>query len=503
MNNLLTVKQAAKLLGVHEITVRRWISQKKLKSEKIGGKIFVYLKPLGVSYKEKDADDSKLYGDLLNQNDKTIGVWGVGYIGFSTLVSFAVEGIKGIGYDVDKNRVRRINKGEVDIPGLREWLDVPIKNLIDHGLISATEDFQELFKAHPLVHFICIPTERKGEPWFEPLVDVVKKLADYLSNKKEGYIPLIIVESTLTPGTSDKVILKIFSEKGLKKGKDYYFAIAPRRDWFTEKAKTMKNIDRVYGCSDIVSAKQTESVLARVCGVLHQASDYRVAEMVKSVENAYRHMDITLANQLSMAYPEFNIREVLRLVGTKWNVGTFYPSFGTGGYCIPLSSKYVINGAAKPQALTLLKETIKTDLKMPKLVAKALLKAGVKSVGILGLSYKGNMKVPQQSPAIGIAYELTKRKVKVRINDPYFDRTEIKNITGCDTFSFPEDVSKFEGIVIVSDHAEYQSPSARRIFDNSNNCKVIYDNVGIWQNLTYFATKRIKYYIPGDAHWIT
>ena len=53
------------------------------------------------------------------------------------------------------------------------------------------------------------------------------------------------------------------------------------------------------------------------------ASSYKVSEMVKSVENAYRHMDITLANQLSLAFPKDNIREVLKLVGTKWNVETF------------------------------------------------------------------------------------------------------------------------------------------------------------------------------------
>ena len=83
--------------------------------------------------------------------------------------------------------------------------------------------------------------------------------------------------------------------------------------------------------------------------------------MVKSIENAYRHMEITLANQLSLAYTNENMREVLKLVGTKWNIGTYHPGFGTGGYCIPLSSQYVLREVKDKSKLTLLRETIKTD----------------------------------------------------------------------------------------------------------------------------------------------
>ena len=97
-------------------------------------------------------------------------------------------------------------------------------------------------------------------------------------------------------------------------------------------------------------------VLSIVCEKLIPAPDHRHAEIVKSVENAFRHSEITLANQLSLAYPNLNMTEVLRLVGTKWNVGTFHPSFGSGGYCIPFSSN-TFEGAEKPEYLTILKKT--------------------------------------------------------------------------------------------------------------------------------------------------
>lgn len=502
MNDLLTVKQAAELLGVHEVTIRRWIPHKKISTQKIGGRVFINLRSLGISSTEQEVNNLRLYGELLRRNEKTIGVWGVGYIGFSTLVYFANEGIKGVGYDVDAQRTNRVKRGEVDIPGLNQWLDVPIKNLITHQLIDATDNFNRLLKSQPLVHFICIPTERKGEPWLEPLRDVTDKISSYLIKTKCKYPPLIVIESTLTPGASDKEVLRTFTKRGLKLSQDYLFAVAPRRDWFIDREHTLKNLDRIYGTPDEESARQAESVLSLVCEKLHRASSHRTAEMVKSVENAYRHMDITLANQLTLAYPKVSMREVLRLVGTKWNMGTFYPSFGTGGYCIPLSSKYVIQGAKHPEELTLLTETINTDSSMPKQVAKAMAKHRVKSVGILGLSYRGNMKVPHQSPAIGLVKELKKRGIKTAVHDPYFTADEIRVLADCGTFQFPDDLGKFEALAVVADHTEYLTPAVRQVFDQNCRCRVIYDNVGIWQNLTYFNQRGIKYYIPGDANWL-
>ena len=75
----------------------------------------------------------------------------------------------------------------------------------------------------------------------------------------------------------------------------------------------------------------------------------------KKYRNAYRHMEITLANQLSLVYPRESMREVLKLVGTKWNIGTYFPGFGTGGYCIPLSSQYVLREVKRQKKLTYVK----------------------------------------------------------------------------------------------------------------------------------------------------
>jgi nucleotide sugar dehydrogenase len=388
--------------------------------------------------------------ELLFQKKK-IGVWGVGYIGFSTMAHYAANDVIALGYDVDDTRVRAVNRGEIYIPGLQYWLGFETEPLVKNGLLRATTDYAELLSSDVVVHFICIPTERAGKPYWNYLKDVLQKIAEIKKAKRHSRPPLLIIESTLTPGTTDKIILPTLKHSGIRVGKDVLLGVAPRRDWFVNRDKSLRDLDRVFGGFDSKSTKEVAGVLSIVCAKLHAASDYRVAEMIKSIENAYRHMEITLANQLTLAYPDVDMREALRLVGTKWNIGTYEPSFGTGGYCIPLSSQYVIEGAKRKHELSLLESTIRTDRSMPKRVAESIKRRGLKRVGILGLSYRGNLKVQILSPAIGIVAQLKCLGIAAQVYDPYFTAEEVKRFADAESFDFPDDLKLFDCLLVVAD----------------------------------------------------
>ena len=221
--------------------------------------------------------------------------------------------------------------------------------------------------------------------------------------------------------------------------------------------------------------------------------------MVKSIENAYRHMEITLANQLSLAYKDYDMREVLRLVGTKWNIGTYFPGFGTGGYCIPLSSQYVLREVKEKEKLTLLRETIKTDNDINILIAKSIIKRKIKSVAVLGLSYKGNLKVDVLSPTIPFVKYLNKKKIKVNLFDPFYTKKEIKDKTGLESFIYPTELAKYDCVVICVDHDLF-----KKNFNTNKKyltkCKFILDNMAVWKN--YDIPKNINYKISGEKNWI-
>ena len=221
---------------------------------------------------------------------------------------------------------------------------------------------------------------------------------------------------------------------------------------------------------------------------------------MKSIENAYRHMEITLANQLSIAYPDENMREVLELVGTKWNIGTFYPGFGTGGYCIPLSSQYVIQEVNDQSKLTILRETIKTDNEINILIARAFIKKRFRNIGVLGLSYKGNLKVSILSPIIPFVKEIKKNGINIKLFDPHFSNDEVKKIADVDSFSFPEGLSQFDALVVSVDHKEF-FVSSETINNYMKNCKYVLDNLGIWRDLN-LDKLGIEYHVSGEANWL-
>ena len=435
------------------------------------------------------------YKSLLKSKKFKIAVWGTGYIGLSTMVYFAKKKIKCVGYDINKDKIKKINSGTLPLEDLKKWFGFDIKGLVKQNYLKATSNYKNLISEDFLVHFIAIPTERNGKPYYKPLMNVLNNISKIKKDRKQT--PLVIVESTLAPKVSDKKIIPFLKKKKLIIGKNIFLSIAPRRDWFIEGGKNLENVDRVYGSTDKKSTKVTKDVLSIVCKKLHTASSYKVSEMVKSVENAYRHMDITLANQLSLAFPKDNIREVLKLVGTKWNLETFHPGIGAGGYCIPLSSRYILSQVKNISKLSLLREPIKTDDGMVKLIANSIAKKGLKKIGVLGLSYKGDLKVSVLSKVIPLIKYLTKKKLKVKLYDPYFSKKEIYNAVKVKVFNFPKDLTNFDCLIISVNHKQFNIP--KKILENyTKNCKLIIDHDGAWKKYNL----KNNYHLSGDDGWL-
>ena len=435
------------------------------------------------------------YKNLLKSKKFKIAVWGTGYIGLSTMVYFSKKKIRCVGYDVNKEKIKKINSGVIPLPDLKSWFGFDIKGLVKQNYLKATSNYKDLITDDFLVHFIAIPTEKNGKPYYKPLMNVLSCISKINRGSKNP--PILIVESTLAPKVSDKKIIPFLKRKNLIVGKNLLLSIAPRRDWFIEGGKNLESLDRVYGSTDEKSAKVAKDVLSIVCKKLHLASSYKVSEMVKSVENAYRHMDITLANQLSLAFPKDNIREVLKLVGTKWNLETFHPGIGAGGYCIPLSSRYILSQVKSVNKLSLLRETIKTDDGMSRFIANSIASKGLRKIGVLGLSYKGDLKVSVLSKVIPLVKSLLKKKLTVKLFDPYFSKREIYDAVKVKTFNFPKDLSTFDCLIVTVDHKQFKIK--KKILEKYlRKCKLIIDHDGAWKKYNF----KNNYHLSGDHGWL-
>ncbi|MEM7482677.1 MAG: UDP binding domain-containing protein [Acidobacteriota bacterium] len=451
---------------------------------------------------EVDTPRISNYGDLLRTGRFRVAVWGVGYIGYSSLIHFAEEGVAGIAYDPDEARVAQVLGGEYPVPGLEDWLRIDPKPLVEKGLLSATSDPQAVLGEEQLVDLVCVPTEREGRPWSFPLSDVMTRLAKSIAQQQDRHVRprLVIVESTLEPGTVDRQVLPILAEHGVEAGRDVLLGVAPRRDWFVDPSRTLRTLDRIYSGHGPGGAEAVESVLGILCDRLHRASSYRVAELVKCVENAYRHAAISLANQLTLGFPEVDMDEVLDLASTKWNMQRYSPSFGAGGYCIPLAGQYLLQGASRPDSLGILRAAFDGDLQIRQEVAESVIRRGRRSVGILGLAYRGDLKVSVMSPSLHIAEVLRTRGVPVKVSDPYYSAREVRDLTGLETFDPAATLDEFDTLIVNTDHRRYLERDVLETVQSISRDFLILDNYGIWKDLTWPSGTR--YYRAGAPGWL-
>ena len=225
-----------------------------------------------------------------------------------------------------------------------------------------------------------------------------------------------------------------------------------------------------------------------------------MVELVKCAENASRHLQIMLGNQLSLAYPDVDVAEALSLAGTKWNIETVHPSFGTGGYCVPLSSKYLLAGARRQGELSLLEDALDTDLRMRELVAARL--RARRNVAILGLSYRGGVKVATLSPAIAIARHLTSSGVRHAVYDPLYTKEEIAEICdGAASDGFPEELRRADAVLVVADHEEFRSREVQNLlFAPRQERLLVLDSPGLFSDWQW--PDGVEYFRAGAANWL-
>jgi len=124
------------------------------------------------------------------------------------------------------------------------------------------------------------------------------------------------------------------------------------------------------------------------------------------------------------------------------------------------------------------------------------------SVGILGLSYKRNLKVHVLSPSITLAETLRKAGKQVRIQDPYYTTEEIEKIAGVGSFKYPDDMKDFDSLVVSVPHLEYTETPVPELLDSIRPGTFVLDAEGAWQSYRdFFRQKRIDYRKIGDAGW--
>ena len=400
--------------------------------------------------------------DRLNRRRSVVGVVGLGYVGLPLAMAFAEAGFQVVGFDIDSDKVDRIQKGESYLGSVST---AELAARVDSGNLAATADFARL--SEPDVILICVPTPLSRE--MKPDLGYVEETSRrVLSCLREGQ--LVVLESTSYPGTTAEIVQPILSESGLVCGREYFLAYSPERENPGDRAHSVGTVPKIVGGIDDPSSELAAMLYSKVAPRVVKVSSAAAAEATKLTENVFRAVNISLVNELKMIFDKMglDVWEILDAAETKpFGFMRFSPGPGLGGHCIPIDPLYLAARAAEFGAQARFIElSAEINAQMPQFVVDkatdALRKRGLEvsecRVLVLGIAYKKDVEDPRESPAFEIVARLLKLGAEVEYHDPFIPRLppmrswpDLPDLES--VLISPTVLSAMDAVVLVTDHS--------------------------------------------------
>lgn len=361
--------------------------------------------------------------DKIRTRRAEIGIIGLGYVGLPEAMEFAKAGYQVTGFDIDPERVSKVNHGTSYIEDVdsREMSD-----LVRQQKLRATADFRIL--ADMDVIHICVPTplRKTRDPDISYIVSAVEEIKN---NLRPGQ--LIILESTTYPGTTEEVVAPTLESTGLIVGTDVHLCFSPERVNPGDKQFPIYSIPKVVGGMTPRCAELAMALYGQIVSKVVSVSTTKSAEAVKLLENTFRAVNIGLVNELALMCSKLDIDvwEIIHAASTKpFGFMPFYPGPGLGGHCIPVDPLYLswtarLNGFEA----RFIELAAQINSGMPHYVVTRIAEAlndRAKSlrgsrVLVLGVAYKRDVGDIRESPALEIISILESKKAHVTYHDPH------------------------------------------------------------------------------------
>lgn len=410
----------------------------------------------------QDAPFATLESLILNKR-AIVAVVGLGYVGLPLVDAFFRAGFRTLGYDVDQEKIDKLNRGEsyighIPAEQLRQWIDAKA--------FEATSDVSRLAEADVIL--VCVPTPltESRDPDLSYVVSTFQALATVL---RPGQ--LLVLESTTYPGTTRDVVLPELAKSGLQVGSDYFMAYSPEREDPGNPDFSAARIPKVVGGIDEPSRKLAEALYEQAVTQIVPVSSCEVAEVCKILENTYRAVNIALVNELKVLCTRMDIDvwEVIDAAKTKpFGFSAFYPGPGLGGHCIPIDPFYLSWIARKHgMSARFIELAGEINSSMPDFVLKRVSDAlnqvgkpvrGSKIV-VLGVAYKSDIDDPRESPSFVLIEGLFRQGAVVTYNDPHIPQLpkmrshELPAMESCDLTA--EFLAEQDCVLIATAHSAY------------------------------------------------
>jgi len=394
----------------------------------------------------------------------TVCVHGLGYVGLPTAAILANTGHKVYGFDTDPKRRQTLEHGAVnfDEPDLNRF----VERALDDGLEVVEEP-------KPTdVHLICVPTPYDKEANRTDLSYVEsasEKIAAVLRPDD-----VVVLESTVPPGTTEGLLREIVECSGLSTTDDVTLGYSPETVLPGNTLAELRNNDRIVGTASQREPDQVVELYDSFVSGTIRTTDATTAEFVKLIQNAYRDVNIAFANEVAKLANEFGVgsRNAISLANNHPRVDILRPGPGVGGHCIPVDPLFLNHDNEVPNLIKAARD-VNDGMVMfvEELLTAALDDLQGTVVTLFGVAYKGGVGDTRESPALKLADRLEQRNVaEVRFTDPYVNADDVER----PLWSLEESLDGADAAVLVTDHPEYGALMPER-FDNRMQGNVVVD----------------------------
>jgi len=404
-------------------------------------------------------------------------------------------------------KVEAINQGKSVIGGIEPSLNDVVEQNVKAGRLSASWDFSVLSDADVIL--VSIQTDKDGlAPDYGPLFGGLKSLAEALQNKPKSKVPLVVFESTLAPSSMLTIVKEHFAKFGLIEGDNILLGNSPNRVMPGRLVERVTDSDKLVAGLHPVTPKMIQLLYSHIVkgGPLHMTNSL-TAEVVKTLENAYRDVRIAFSTEV-VRYCDNNdidyylLRDEInnRLAQSDTassdpnavpSGGLLIPAIGVGGHCLPKDGillwwRRIESGADTQNSLIINSRKINDDspLETIKLFERNFGSIKGKKISILGTAYRFNSEDTRNSPSIPLALELQKREATVILQDPYVkpdDQNLLKfHVDGIFTRDLDKAVKESDYIIFGTAHKIYLD-NFEKMFSNSTAIKGVLDGCNIYK----------------------
>lgn len=348
-----------------------------------------------------------------------INVIGLGYIGLPTALMLASHGVEVIGTDYNPEVVNKLKAGKTTFK--EEGLDNLFRDAILKG-IEFSVDYQVTD-----VYIVSVPTpydrfSKKVDACY--VVDAVKRIIEVCPDNA-----ILVIESTISPGTIDKFIRPVIGDKSIN------LVHAPERIIPGNMIYELLHNNRTIGADDKAVGEKIKNIYASFCQGEIIVTDIRTAEMTKVVENTFRAVNIAFANELAKIcrHDNMDVYEIIRICNMHPRVNILQPGPGVGGHCISVDPWFLVGDY--PSLAKVIDESMKTNDSMPDFVLNRIYEImkekgfkDISRVGLYGLTYKENVDDMRESPTLQLL-ETQKRHLAtgLKVYDPFIMEDVVDN----------------------------------------------------------------------------